>query len=407
VDNQVTYCTVKYTIGWLPSSVGFTEQTKSILAQTQNLDSKVIRGSYAILGASNEPLIQEGTQLKRMLSSIRDEFTIPEYTLVGTATAADELKPEKVPGSYLIESSKVDEFLARFNAVRDQYLLWGARVAETENYEKIRNSDKAKLGKDWEVVEKKYPSAKELADSISCDVPRIEPYAATFTLADVAPATAAKLAKQAEQRLSASVDGAVGELVYELKEMVATVAKNCGKRIRLLPNSDNPNYALRNAEVREILRSDANEEIPKGYVQLTLQNCVAVNNGFKQVGKEQTLLLTDQEYLALNPYETDEYKSLTQSGFSNLLWLAQKITSVKQMLGDNGTSIVSLAEEVQKTLTDIGNSPESITRNIRDSGYARKSAQTTFNELLSKITTQEIELRKMNKVGRKIQKACA
>jgi hypothetical protein len=407
MSETITYCTVKYTIGWLPSSVGFTEQTKNILAQTQDLDSKVIRGSYAILGASSEPLIQEGTQLKRMLSTIRDEFTIPEYTLVGTAADAENLKPEKVPGSYLIEAARVDEFLTRFNAVRDQYLAWGARVAEDSNYEKIKESDRIKLGKDWAIVEKKYPSAKELADSISCDVPRIEPYDATFTLANVAPATAEKLAKQAEQRLTASVDGAVGELVYALKEMVYTVAKNCGKRIRLLPNSDNPHYNLRNAEVREIKRHKDDENVPAGYVQITLQECVPVKNGFKQVGKERMLVLTEAEYMELKPYETDEYKSLTQSGFSNLLWLAQKITAVQNMLGENGKPIVDLAEEVQKTLTDIGNSPEGITKNIRDSNYARSTAQKTFGELLTKITAQELELRKVNRVGRKIQKACA
>jgi hypothetical protein len=55
----------------------------------------------------------------------------------------------------------------------------------------------------------------------------------------------------------------------------------------------------------------------------------------------------------------------------------------------------------------MGNSADSITREIKNSGFARKSAHTTFNYLLQKISTQEIEIRKIQKVGRKIDKACA
>lgn len=407
-ENQVNYFTIKYTIGWLPSSIGLTPQSKAVLAREQSLDAKVLRGSYAILGASDDELIKEGTMLRRLLGIIRDEYTIPEYTLVGTAADTENLKPEKVPGSYLIEAARLDEFLERFNAARNQYLDWGKRVSAAESYEKIRENDKLKLGKDWVIVERKYPTAEEIAGSITCDVPRIEPYNANFTVANLAPATSEKLRKQAQQRLEASVNGAVSELVFELKEMVATVARNCGKRIRLMPLPDNPNYNLRDAEVREILRHNDNEEIPQGYVQIIVQECVpAGKGGFKQVGKERSVLLTEQEYLDLKPYETDEYKSLTQSGFSNLQWLAQKISSVQAMLGEEGKPVVDLAKEVQDTLTNIGNSADSITKSIRDSGYARKTAQATFNGLLQKISTHEMEIKKIQKVGRKIDKVCA
>ena len=82
VNNKtVTYCTVKFTVGWLPGSIGFTEQAKAVLASGLGTDSKVIRGSYAILGASRDSLIQEGAALRRLLTLIRDSYTIPEYTL--------------------------------------------------------------------------------------------------------------------------------------------------------------------------------------------------------------------------------------------------------------------------------------------------------------------------------------
>lgn len=408
MENQVTYLTIKYTVGWLPSSLGLTEQAKAVLAREQNVDSKVLRGSYAILGASNDELIKEGASLRRLLNIIRDEYTIPEYTLVGTAADTENLKPEKVPGSYLIEAARLDDFLSRFNAMRDQYLAWGKRVASPENYEKIRESDRIKLGKDWAVVERKYPTAEEIADAITCDVPRIEQYNATITVDSLAPATSEKLRVQAEQRLQASVNGAVGELVFELKEMVATVARNCGKRIRLSPPIDGQYASLRDAEVREILRNSDNSEIPPGYVQVIVQQCVQNGKGgFKQTGKEQSVLLTEQEYLALKPYETDEHRTLTQSGFSNLQWLADKISSVKNMLGEEGKPVIDLAKEIQDTLSGMGSSADSVTRNIRDNSYARATAKQTFTSLLNRITEKEIEIRKVQKVGRKIDRACA
>ena len=40
VNNKtVTYCTVKFTVGWLPGSIGFTEQAKAVLASGLGTDS--------------------------------------------------------------------------------------------------------------------------------------------------------------------------------------------------------------------------------------------------------------------------------------------------------------------------------------------------------------------------------
>lgn len=114
---DVQYCTVKFTAGWLPGSIGFTEAAKSVLAAQRGLDKKIVRGSYAILGASRDPLIKEGAALKRVLSVIRNTYTIPEYSLRSTAAGECE-KPTKVAGSYLIESSKIEEFLERFEEAR-------------------------------------------------------------------------------------------------------------------------------------------------------------------------------------------------------------------------------------------------------------------------------------------------
>ena len=404
----VQYCTVKFTAGWLPGSIAFTEQAKSVLAAERGLDKKVIRGSYAILGASRDPLIKEGAALKRVLTEIRNSFTIPEYSLRSTAGGESE-KPLKVTGSYLIESAKIEEFLERFEEARKQYLAWGKRVSELENYNRIRNADEAFLGDDWAVVDKKYPSAASMADAISCDMPKIEPFDASFTLADVAPETAKMLRKQAAARLEASVEGATSELILDFKEMVESIAKNCGKRVRLLPPMG-PQADLRHAEVQQILRSHESDDVPENHVLVTVQRVTAKDETltvFQNVGKSQDMLLTETQYKVMNAYETEEYRQLAKSSFDNLLWLAKKISTVKTMLGDSEETngLIGLVQEVESTLGEMGGSAAQITRELKGSSIARKVMKTTFNSYFDRIKEHEIVVKEKSRIRRRIKPA--
>jgi len=408
-QRAVTYCTVKFALGWLPGALGFTEQAKTVLAERLGVDKKIIRGSYAILGAGKDPLIQEGAALKRLITTIRDSYTIPEYTLVSSAADVNHqpLSPEKVKGSYLVEACKVDEFLTRFSEVRDQYLLWGKRVSELENYQRIRDADAIGLAQDWAVIESKYPSAEALADSITCDLPRIEPFNASFTLNDVAPATAQRLQMQTAARLEASVAGAVAEFTYEFKAMVEAVSKNCGKRIRLLPMEDKWIF-LRNAEVQQILRDTDDPAIPVGSLLVTVQPCslkAGESAKFVQSGKATEYCWTEEQYKSFRPYETDEYRVLTQSGFDNLIWMAEKISTVKSMLDQNhqAQNLIGLVDEVSNTLSELGGSPSAITRELKNSGFARNTLRQTFQQFSERLGDQETTLREIGRVKRKIR----
>lgn len=401
---KVTFCTVKFSIGWLPGAIGLTEQAKAALSADLNIDKRVIRGNYAILGASRDPLIQEGAALKQLLTTVRNTYTIPEVAVTTTA-ASDQPKPEKVPGSYLIESTRIEEFLTRFNEVREQYLAWGKRVAEPENYERIRNADQVALGKDWDIIASKYPTPAKMMDAISCDIPRIEPYNASFTLEDVAPATAEKLKKQAEARLEASISGATAELVVEFKEMVEAVARNCGRRIRVNPSVSGPFARFHNAEVQEIVKHQQNDDIPAGKMLVTLQPYTQKGDKLIRNGKAEDLLLTEQEYKDMRPFETGEYKSLTNSAFENLMHLANKIQSVKTMLGDgtHASSLSDLADQVKTILGNFGGSAEAITKQLKNSSYVRSTAKDAFAKIAKNLAAQEIEIRQEVKLKRKIQ----
>lgn len=406
---KVLYCTVRFTVGWLPGSIAFTEQAKSALASALGIDRKVVRGSYAILGASRDPLIREGAALKRLLSVIRDEYTIPEYTLRATATGKE--KPDKVKGSYLIESCKIEEFLQRFNEAQKQYLAWGKRVTEDSVYQRIRESDREALADDWHVIEKKYPSAAAMADGISCDTPKIEPFDASFTLADVAPETSRQLREQAEARLTASVEGATSELILEFKDMVEAVAKNCGKRVRLLPLATSDDAHLQHAEVTQIIKGDGTNDIGKGLLLITVQKVqpkfgwTSGDAKFNNSGKPKELLLSEAEYADLRPYETDEYRQLAQSSFDNLLWLAKKIATVKSMLGnDDGVAdLTGLAQEVADTLGNLGGSAGNITKELKGSNFARTTAKNAFGEFHKRLQVQELEIKRKSKVRRKFK----
>ena len=404
---EVQYCTVKFTTGWLPGSIGFTDAAKSVLAAQRGLDKKIVRGSYAILGASRDPLIKEGAALKRVMSVIRNTYTIPEYSLRSTAAGEGE-KPTKVTGSHLIESAKIEEFLERFEEASKQYLAWGKRVSAEENYNRIREADRDFLGDDWAIIEAKYPSAASLADAISCDMPKIEPFDASFTLADVAPETAKMLREQAEARLEASVEGATSELILDFKDLVEAVKKNCGKRVRVLP-ADDTKLIYRHAEVQQILQSHESDDVPENHVLVTIQKAKSkdeANTKFSNVGKSEDILMTETEYKAMNPYETDEYRQLAQSSFDNLIWLAKKISTVQTMLGANGEGdgLMSLAKEVENTLGNLGGSAAQITKELKGSSYARKMAKQTFNDLFTRIKDEEIQIKKRASTRRKIKR---
>ena len=396
---EVTYCTVKFTVGWLPGSIGLTETAKTTLSQQLGINRRVIRGSYAILGASRDPLIQQGAALRRLLTQIRDEYTIPEFTLVSSAQSETSVRTAKVPGSYLIEAGQVEAFLARFEEVRTQYLAWGRQVADEDNYRRLREADQEALGQDWAVVSAKYPTAAQLADAVTCDFPRIESFNAAFTLADVAPQTARRLQQQAEARLAASMEGAVAELVLEFKLMVDSVARNCGRRIRLMPPTTHQLARLQYAEVQTILQhADDPENIPEGKLLVTVQPCQAKADSEKLVqhGSAEDLLLTTEEYNNLGPYETDENRQLTTSAFDNLTWMADRIQRVKGMLGndENAKNLTQLADEISQTLAQAGTSAADITKQLKGSAVARNSLRATFQAYSAQLAVQETQIRK-------------
>lgn len=402
--NKVNYSTVRYTIGWLPGAIGFTETAKATLAHELGVQKDRIRGQYAILGAGKDPLIKEGAALKQILSEIRKQYTIPECALIqaDTVLSSESTGNKKIKGSYLIENARVDEFMEKFHEARMAYLTWGQKLKEPENYERIRAADAAALGKDWSIVASKYPSAEELADRIQCELPSIQPYDVEFQVEDIAPTTVSRLRETAIERLQASVNGAVFEFTLELKNMINKVSQSCGKRVRVLPLSDSKFAEYRNAEVQAIMRHEDDPEIKPDHLLITLQPYAANEKGkLNQKGPTVELVVTKSEYTdELRPLETEENKVLTEASFSNLVELVNRFKTIGNMLGEN-PELHKVVAEVENTLTNFGSSAEKITAEIRGTEFTRRTARNQFEELGQKLLEVETVIKKKQTIPKR------
>jgi hypothetical protein len=202
--------------------------------------------------------------------------------------------------------------------------------------------------------------------------------------------------------MKASIDGATAELVLEFKTMVNAVAKSCGKRIRLLPPPDHAWADLRNAEVQHILtHQEAPEDIPEGKLLITVQRATTnEQNKLVQTGKPEEHLITKDEYNGLKPYESEEYKILTQSAFDNLLALAHKISTVKSMLGESTevADLAKLAADVEDTLRSAGGSASEITKQLKNSPFARTTMRDTFQGFARQISEGGLEMRTQQQI---------
>lgn len=403
LSSTVNMSVVSMTIGSPPGQVGFTKTAKQVLHNTLGVNLKSIRGSYAILGASLHPLMKQGAALRRNLTAIRDRWTIPEYGIKNTSANIGSTQMYRIAGSYLIENANIENFLTEYQIAAEQYLLWGAKVTEEDNYNQIRETDKQSLGADWSVVELRYPSREALAAYISCEMPKITPYAANYDLADVAPKTMAILRKQMLERLEATVSGATAELLVEFQIMVDAVARTCGTRSRLNPPKSHPLHdQLFHAEViRKLTSFEASEagvDAGLGRDAYEIQPVARSEkgDGWRKQGEAQIYVFTPAEYAALLPYETDEYRSLQTSSFENVLQMADKIQTVASMLSTdvNSVPLLEIVAKAKEQLLQMGSTPAQIAAQTKKSSFARNALRKSMQDLASSLQVQSDKIRR-------------
>ena len=385
--------TVEMELGSLPTSFAIPKEVREKWAQTTDTASRRIRGRLAILSSDSHPYLKEGNALKRQITAILDQYTLPKQQVaVSAAGITDDgakLISKKESGKRIILKSLVDEFTEKITPAIDSYILWGAGL--DQRLDMFRVEDKEALGEAWDLMEPKYP--KSLAPHVTVVEPTFSPINITIDFEKVAPRSAEQLRKTNAAWLDATVGAAVDEVVETLLDNVRDVVRQLGTRQRLLPAIGSEYGHLREHEVKKILKhEDDPQNIPADSWLVFTQ--------IKGSGVKEHLIPVADFKAQLNMYATDEHCKLYSSGIDKLMTLAEKIGNIQSMLGNDGPTISSFASQLQDLLVNFGHTPAAIAKELKG-GFARNTARTQLAGLADSIEGQLIQREKKNKVHRR------
>jgi len=385
--------TVEMEIGSLPTSFAIPKEVKQKWAETTKTDKRRVRGTLAILSSTTHADIKEGSALKRQITAILDQYTLPKQQVAVSSAGITEdgakLISKKESGKRIILKSLVDELTEKMTPAINAYIVWGASL--DEKLWMFRNADKTALGDAWDLMESKYP--KSLSKYVTVVEPTFSPINVSVDFEKVAPRSAEQLRKTNAAWLDATVGAATEEIVESLVDNVRDVVRQLGTRLRLLPSVTGDYADLREAEVKLILKhEDDPDNIPADSCRITVKT---------RDNKEREVVLPVATYKTeLNPYETDEHCKLYASGIDKLMTLAEKIGKIQAMLGDDGPAISSFASQLQDLLVNFGNTPAAISKELK-SGFARNTARTQLAGFANTVEGQLIKREKKNKVHRR------
>lgn len=385
--------TVEMELGSLPTSFAIPKEVKQKWAETTDTNQRRVRGRLAILSPDSHPYLKEGNALKRQITAILDQYTLPKQQVAVSASGITDdgakLISKKESGKRIILKSLVDEFTEKITPAIDAYIMWGAGL--DQRLDMFRAEDREALGDAWELMEPKYP--KSLAPHVTVVEPTFGPINVSVDFEKVAPRSAEQLRKTNAAWLDATVGAAVDEVVNTLVENVRDVVRQLGTRVRLLPAIGSEYGHLREHEVKKILKhEDDPQKIPADSYLVFTQ--------IKGSGVKEHLIPVSAYKSELNAYETDEHCKLYSSGIDKLMTLAEKIGNIQSMLGDDGPAINSFASQLQDLLVNFGHTPAAITKELKG-GFARNTARSQLAGLADSIEGQLVQREKKQKVHRR------
>ena len=385
--------TVEMELGSLPSSFAIPPEVKKKWAEAYDTNQRRVRGRLAILSSDSHPYLKEGNALKRQITAILDQYTLPKQQVAVSASGITDdgakLISKKESGKRIILKSLVDEFTEKITPAIDAYILWGAGL--DQKLDMFRAEDRTALGDAWDLMEPKYP--KSLAPYVTVVEPTFGPINVSVDFEKVAPRSAEQLRKTNAAWLDATVGAAVEEVVETLVDNVRDVVRQLGTRQRLLPAIGSEYGHLREHEVKKILK---HEDDPQNIPADSLLVFTQIKGS---AVKEQLIPVADFK-AKLNMYATDEHCKLYSSGIEKLMTLAEKIGKIQAMLGDDGPTINSFASQLQDLLVNFGHTPGSIAKELKG-GFARNTARTQLSGLADSIEGQLIQREKKQKVHRR------
>ena len=391
---QAACMIVEMELGSLPTSFSIPREVKKRWAETTDTKERRVRGSLAILSPDAHPYLKEGNALKRQITAILDQYTLPKQQVAVSSQGITEdgakLVSKKESGKRIILKSLVDEFTQKITPAVDAYIAWGAGL--DERLYAFRAADEEALGEAWDLMESKYP--KSLSKYVTVVEPTFSAIDVSVDFEKVAPRSAEQLRKTNAAWLDATVGAACDEIVTTLVDNVRDVVRQLGTRIRLLPSVTSEYGHLREAEVKKIVKHDESpEKVPADSYLLVVK---------PKSGAEKEVIIPVSDYKTqLNPYETDEHCKLYESGVSKLMTLAEKIGNIQSMLGENGPKISTFATTLQDTLVSFGSTPAAITKEMKSGAYVRNTARVQLAGIADALEDQLVKREKKQKVHRR------
>jgi len=370
-------CSVDYTVGWIPASLSLTAADKQVLATERGVDPKHTRGSYCILGGrSDHPVIKQGLALREALSSLKAKYFVPEAIGARTAAGSERATVRYARSSYVIAEDSIEAFMREFDVARPQYLQWATTLCDTATYTELKDLARSTCGASWSVLEAKYPSQAALLDSVYCTTPAPLPISRSADLSGLPESLRERLRAETEERLSLTTQNIEALLLTQFRTFIEAVRRSCGNVVEVHPDPAGPWAEYADAAVVELRDNDYD---PMQY-DITLRK--------PNERRTVTLTLAKDVYLAdFKPAETDEYRRLTDSTFSNLLDVTAKISRFRNELRniDDQEFLASFAQDIESTLQSYGATPASIVNTLRDNATQRDELKRTFDGLLSQL----------------------
>lgn len=371
---------VDYTVGWIPASVSITAADKKTLAEERGIDPEKIRGHYVILGGQHKhPFIKRGLNLRKMLNSLKTEFLVPVADFVSSASGGSRQSVRQSEKTYAIPAESVASFREKFDDFRRMYLDWGQMLGDPVIYEELRDIDRLAIAESWAVIERRYPTRDELAESVYCTVPSYAVLTANYDFQGLPPVLAEQLRNEANNRLTATLQNIESNLLVQFQGFIEAVRRSCGNVVKVYPNVGSEWEAYREAEVLEQTSPLKDPSVPEGHHRYKLRT---------ENGEVSTLVLADDVFqLQFQPRENGDTRRLTEPAFANLLNVTEKIGRFRNQLRstDDKEFLAAFAARVQSTLESVGDTPSDIVNALRSDGGRRADLTQTFDVLLDEF----------------------
>jgi hypothetical protein len=398
---QMNCMELKLEITWLTTSRQIEGVLASKMLNSVNATKRAVSLSKKLFSSSH-PAVKAATAAKQAIISYRDSMTIPVAAIPASAMSSQKTNEKtglmmKEPGARMILSNMIDEFTTQLDVLVGN--LHAAVKMMDEQLESIKARDKQELQDLYN--EDDYPES--VSEFVQVRGPFFSEVKYTADFEKLAPKTCQRAMTQLRAKLAGTADLAAADFAKALMQVTETIANQLGKRVRLKPPSTHPDKHLRDAEVvgvrnhltdeaipdgmllvevryeGKLRKKDPQHELPEWASEVSIPPAKVTET--KGRGKDakaghsttETLILSEEEYAALKPYETEEQKKVSVSTLENLQGKIDAFKNIGSMLGAHGAPIKKAVDELDELIRSGGRNNGEVLNEMRNSQTFRKS----------------------------------